>query len=157
MEVYVSLLLVQLEWSSLAAFRHWEMKSFDTLRPLEGPPCWINGIVPDLYGRTQTRKSGFTDVSFVIQQELWQDGVPNISARILANAGGYTDICDCLCSYNTCSGKDISWIEIWLIWLHNTREKDLFTCNCECLHVQHSVPTVLNNFFFVFVVSNLSW
>ena len=82
------------------------MKSFDTPRPLEGPPCWINGIVPDLYGRTQIRKSGFTDVSFVIQQELWQDGVPNISARILANAGGYTDICDCLCSHNTCSGKE---------------------------------------------------
>ena len=70
------------------------------------------GIVPDLYGRTQTRKSGITDVSFVIQQEFRQDGVPNISTRILANAGGYTDICDCLCSYNTCSSKKYFLVEI---------------------------------------------
>ena len=53
---------------------------------------------------TDELKSGSLDSLTCL---CWQDGVPNISARILANAGGYTDICDCLCSHNTCSGNEI--------------------------------------------------
>lgn len=135
--------------SSLGNEKFWYSSAFGESAMLD------YGIVPDLYGRTQTRKSGITDVSFVIQQEFRQDGVPNISTRILANAGGYTDICDCLCSYNTCSSKEYFLVEIWPILLRKTSAKDLFTYNCECLHVQHSVPSVLKELFLF--LSSATW
>ena len=66
--------------------------------------------VPDSHGQTLARKSGFTDVS-LMKKKIRQHGVPNISTRILANAGGYTDIRNCLCSDNTCSGKESFYME----------------------------------------------
>ena len=48
------------------------------------------------------QKSGITDVSL---RKLRQDGVPNFSTRIHADPRGYTDVYNCLCSNNTCSGK----------------------------------------------------
>lgn len=38
-----------------------------------------------------------------------QDGVPNVSTRILANAGSYTDVYDCLCGNNTFCGTQESF------------------------------------------------
>ena len=60
---------------------------------------------PDPHKWKRTSRPGFTDVS--LNEEDQQNGVPNVSARIHANARGYTDVCDCLCSYNSCSGEDV--------------------------------------------------
>ena len=93
---------------SLGNAKFWCLSSLERSAMLDSP---IQSA-PDSQGQNKTRKSGFTDVSL---RKSSKYGVPNISARIHANAGGHKDVCDRLCSHNTCSGKNSLDVEFPMV------------------------------------------